>query len=92
MRTSLRDVGAALTVITPEFRRDLADTSFDQALLYTPLKGDEYWDIGAMLSYQRRICQKYNLRVQLNVQPGATLPCSPTPTARSRRCWPPCGI
>ena len=36
MRTNLRDVGASLTVITPEFMRDLGVNSFDQALLYTP--------------------------------------------------------
>lgn len=44
MRTSLRDVGAPLTVLTPEFLSDLAVTSYDQALLYTPsvnsLEGD----------------------------------------------------
>ena len=36
MRTSLRDVGASLTILTPEFLRDLGVNSFDQALLYTP--------------------------------------------------------
>ncbi|MBL9189684.1 MAG: TonB-dependent receptor plug domain-containing protein [Opitutaceae bacterium] len=36
MRTNLRDVGASLTVLTPEFLQDLAVNSFDQALLYTP--------------------------------------------------------
>jgi outer membrane receptor protein involved in Fe transport len=36
MRTSLRDVGASLTVLTPEFLQDLAATSLDKALLYTP--------------------------------------------------------
>lgn len=36
LRTELRDVGAALTILTPEFMRDLAVNSFDQALLYTP--------------------------------------------------------
>src|SRR5262245_5444613 len=35
MRTSLRDVGASLTVLTPEFLQDLAATSLDKALLYT---------------------------------------------------------
>lgn len=36
MRTSLRDVGASLSILTPEFLRDLGVNSFDQALLYTP--------------------------------------------------------
>ena len=36
MRTSLRDVGASLTVLTPEFLQDLAANSLDKALLYTP--------------------------------------------------------
>jgi len=36
MRTNLRDVGAALTILTPEFLRDLGVNSLDQALLYTP--------------------------------------------------------
>ncbi len=36
MRTSLRDVGASLTVITPEFIQDLGVTSVDKALLFTP--------------------------------------------------------
>jgi hypothetical protein len=36
MRTNLRDVGASLTVLTPEFIQDLAATSLDKALLYTP--------------------------------------------------------
>jgi len=36
LRTDLRDVGASLTILTPEFMRDLAVNSFDQALLYTP--------------------------------------------------------
>lgn len=36
MRTSLRDVGASLSILTPEFMRDLGVNSFDQALLYTP--------------------------------------------------------
>ena len=36
MRTNLRDVGASLTILTPEFLRDLGVNSFDQALLYTP--------------------------------------------------------
>ena len=36
LRTELRDVGAALTILTPEFMRDLAVNSLDQALLYTP--------------------------------------------------------
>ncbi len=36
MRTDLRDVGASLTVLTPEFMQDLAATSLDKALLYTP--------------------------------------------------------
>ncbi len=33
MRTSLRDVGASLSILTPEFMRDLGVNSFDQALL-----------------------------------------------------------
>jgi outer membrane receptor for monomeric catechols len=33
-----------------------------------PLMGDEYWDVGAMVSYQRRVFKNINLRVQLNVQ------------------------
>lgn len=36
MRTSLRDVGASLTVLTPEFMQDLAANSLDKALLFTP--------------------------------------------------------
>lgn len=36
MRTNLRDVGAALTILTPEFLQDLAVTSIEQGLLYTP--------------------------------------------------------
>ena len=36
MRTDLRDIGASLTVLTPEFMQDLAVNSFDQALLFTP--------------------------------------------------------
>lgn len=36
MRTNLRDVGASLSILTPEFLRDLGVNSFDQALLYTP--------------------------------------------------------
>lgn len=36
LRTELRDVGAPLTILTPEFMRDLAVNSLDQALLYTP--------------------------------------------------------
>ncbi|MEY4689372.1 MAG: hypothetical protein RIR76_3395 [Verrucomicrobiota bacterium] len=36
LRTNLRDVGASLTILTPEFLRDLGVNSFDQALLYTP--------------------------------------------------------
>jgi hypothetical protein len=36
LRTDLRDVGASLTILTPEFMRDLAVNSLDRALLYTP--------------------------------------------------------
>ncbi len=36
LRTSLRDVGASLTILTPEFLQDLGVNSFEQALLYTP--------------------------------------------------------
>ena len=38
MRTDLRDVGASLTILTPEFLRDLGVNSFDQApVSYTHL-------------------------------------------------------
>ncbi len=33
-----------------------------------PLRGKEFWDIGAMLAYQRRVFDNINLRVQLNIQ------------------------
>jgi hypothetical protein len=33
-----------------------------------PLWGKESWDVGAMVSYQRRLGRDLNLRVQLNVQ------------------------
>ena len=33
MRMDLRDVGASLTILTPEFLRDLGVNSFDHALL-----------------------------------------------------------
>lgn len=36
MRTDLRDIGASMNILTPEFMRDLGVNSFDQALLYTP--------------------------------------------------------
>ncbi len=36
LRTELRDIGASLNILTPEFMRDLGVNSFDQALLYTP--------------------------------------------------------
>ena len=36
MRTELRDIGASLSILTPEFMRDLGVNSYDQALLYTP--------------------------------------------------------
>lgn len=36
MRTDLRDIGASLTLLTPEFMQDLAVNSFDKALLFTP--------------------------------------------------------
>lgn len=36
LRTDLRDIGASLTIITPQFMQDLAVNSFEQALLYTP--------------------------------------------------------
>jgi outer membrane receptor for ferric coprogen and ferric-rhodotorulic acid len=36
LRTELRDIGASLSILTPEFMRDLGVNSFDQALLYTP--------------------------------------------------------
>ncbi len=36
MRTNLRDVGASLSILTPEFLRDLGVNSLEQALLYTP--------------------------------------------------------
>jgi outer membrane receptor for ferric coprogen and ferric-rhodotorulic acid len=36
LRTNLRDIGASLSILTPEFMRDLGVNSYDQALLYTP--------------------------------------------------------
>ena len=36
MRTDLKDIGASLTILTPEFMQDLAVNSFDKALLFTP--------------------------------------------------------
>jgi hypothetical protein len=36
MRTSLKDVSAPLTTLTPELMKDLAINSHDQALLFTP--------------------------------------------------------
>ncbi len=36
MRTNLRDVGASLAVLTPEFFEDLGVTSVDRALIFTP--------------------------------------------------------
>jgi hypothetical protein len=33
-----------------------------------PLHGDQFWDLGAMVSYQRRIFNHVNLRTQLNIQ------------------------
>jgi iron complex outermembrane recepter protein len=36
MRTNLKDVGASLNVLTPEFLQDLALNSLDAALIYTP--------------------------------------------------------
>jgi hypothetical protein len=33
-----------------------------------PLRGEDFWDVGAMLSHQRRLFVRYNLRVQLNIQ------------------------
>jgi len=33
-----------------------------------PLYGKPIWDVGAMLSYSRRLSNKVNLRVQLNIQ------------------------
>jgi hypothetical protein len=33
-----------------------------------PLKGDEYWDFGAMLAHERRILRDVTLRLQLNVE------------------------
>lgn len=40
MRTDLKDVGAALTILTPQFMQDLAVNTFDQALLYTLVRSD----------------------------------------------------
>jgi hypothetical protein len=36
--------------------------------VHRPLRGKEFWDVGAMLSYQRRIFGHINLRTQLNIQ------------------------
>jgi hypothetical protein len=36
LRTPLRDVGASLAVLSPEFLADLGVTSFDKALIFTP--------------------------------------------------------
>lgn len=36
MRTDLRDVGAAMAILTPEFLEDLGLNAFNEALLYTP--------------------------------------------------------
>jgi hypothetical protein len=36
LRTSLRDVASSMAILTPEFLQDLAITSFDRALLFTP--------------------------------------------------------
>ena len=36
MRTPLRDIGASLAVLSPEFLADLGVTSFDKALIFTP--------------------------------------------------------
>ena len=33
-----------------------------------PLRGKEFWDLGAMVSYQRRVFGNVNLRTQLNIQ------------------------
>ncbi len=33
-----------------------------------PLRGKDFWDLGAMVSYQRRIYGNINLRTQLNIQ------------------------
>jgi hypothetical protein len=33
-----------------------------------PLSGKEFWDLGAMVSYQRRVFGNVNLRTQLNIQ------------------------
>jgi hypothetical protein len=67
MRTSLRDVGASLTILTPEFMRDLAVNSFDQALLYTPsvdaVEGDNT-DVSRQSGTQMRYGtgQSYSIR------------------------------
>ena len=51
LRTSLRDVGASLAVLTPEFLADLGIHSFDQALQFTPsvdtVQGDNESDFNA---------------------------------------------
>ncbi len=36
LRTNLRDIGASLSILTPEFMRDLGVNSFDQALAVYP--------------------------------------------------------
>ena len=40
LRTSTRDIGAAITIMTPEFLEDLGVTSFDEALEYAPNTSD----------------------------------------------------
>ena len=33
-----------------------------------PMKGKDFWDLGAMISYRQRIFRDINMRVQLNIQ------------------------
>lgn len=63
MRSNLRDVGASLTVLTPEFMQDLAVTSIEQGLLFTPsvdaFQGNNN-DAGTQLRYSSG--QTYTIR------------------------------
>lgn len=40
LRTNVRDIGAPITIMTPEFLEDLGVTSFDEALEYAPNTSD----------------------------------------------------
>jgi hypothetical protein len=64
MRTNLRDVGASLTILTPEFLQDLAATNPQEALIYTPsidtVSGDPSRGAGDFLSFSNG--QTYSVR------------------------------